>query len=197
MVSDTGATGIFVTIFVVGILVNTALSFAVGSAAQKKGRSFGAFWAISFFVSFVLAAIIVAAIAPAPRQIEQKLTRDCPFCAEEIAPQATICKHCGKHVDPVRIDEDGKVVETFLTFDEWLRKFIAKPDQAPELIPVTKEAKISKIDEHLVWTQLQDGEGPYLLNGFYSKLYSEAVQGWYCADKEWQRGSKFVIEIRK
>jgi membrane protein YdbS with pleckstrin-like domain len=33
--------------------------------------------------------------------IEQRVERDCPFCAERILARARVCKHCGRDVTPV------------------------------------------------------------------------------------------------
>lgn len=30
-----------------------------------------------------------------------EITTDCPYCKEEINARATVCKHCGKEVDPI------------------------------------------------------------------------------------------------
>ena len=33
--------------------------------------------------------------------IEQRVERDCPYCAERILARARVCKHCGREVTPV------------------------------------------------------------------------------------------------
>jgi hypothetical protein len=74
------------------------LGAAIGyGAAQKRGFStvsgllggilLGPFAFLMFFVSGIVSA-------------DEQL-RKCPFCAEWIRPEATVCKHCHKEVPPL------------------------------------------------------------------------------------------------
>jgi hypothetical protein len=38
--------------------------------------------------------------AAAPQPGEQRVERDCPYCAERILAKARVCKHCGRDVVP-------------------------------------------------------------------------------------------------
>lgn len=86
------------------------LACAAGAAfvASSKNRG-GGKW---FFVGLLLgpiALLIVGLSSPLPADqadAERHGTRLCPFCAEEIKPEAIVCKHCGRDVSPPTIDPD-------------------------------------------------------------------------------------------
>lgn len=94
---------------IVVLVVNAGFSWIVGYIATQKGRSFGGFFALSFFLSFLVGILAVIAI---PRRetphgsgasSQFVVTRDgekakCPYCAEWVKSEATICKHCGKEI---------------------------------------------------------------------------------------------------
>jgi hypothetical protein len=80
------------------------LGAAIGyAAAQKKGFStisgllggllLGPFAFLMFFVSGIASSS------------EQQ--RKCPYCAEWIRPEATVCKHCHKEVPPLPVVAQG------------------------------------------------------------------------------------------
>jgi hypothetical protein len=78
------------------ILVIVALGAAVmglipASIADRKGRSFGAWWLYGF--AFYVIAVIHVLLA------EDLTRRPCPWCAESIRPEARICPHCGRDVE--------------------------------------------------------------------------------------------------
>lgn len=83
------------------------LTVLVARAAQRKGRSYWAWFWIAFFF-LVPAAIIVAIMGPqdrlqsgppssppAPKPSGED-TKRCPYCGEEILAIAKKCKHCGE-----------------------------------------------------------------------------------------------------
>lgn len=70
--------------------------YFVGRAADRKDRSFTAFFLIAFFVSPITGAIIVAAIPPSPEmEIAKGRLRACHQCAEAIQLRAKKCPYCG------------------------------------------------------------------------------------------------------
>lgn len=80
--------------------LNIFLSGIVAYVAQTKRRSPWAFFLLSFFLSFLVGIIVVLAIAPGNRARKGEVLAKCPFCKEEINALATVCKHCGKDVEP-------------------------------------------------------------------------------------------------
>jgi len=100
---------VYFVIAIVALVINVALSILVGNMAAKKGYSKGGFFAISFFLSFILGLIIVLVISPKPES-QMTLTTSvaglsvgpvqCAFCRELVRPDAVVCKHCGKDIEP-------------------------------------------------------------------------------------------------
>lgn len=93
------------------IILHFWLSHVVAKAAERKGRSYAAFFFISLFFSWILAFIIVATIAePTYRDTGEptRALRLCPFCDEPISINAIVCKHCSRDVEPTpsQSDED-------------------------------------------------------------------------------------------
>jgi hypothetical protein len=87
-------------ILVLGLLVFLALYVCIchliARAAARKGRSYGAWFAIALFVSPVLAAIIIAAVSPSPHGPPNSTGFvACPRCAESIRTAAKACRYCG------------------------------------------------------------------------------------------------------
>jgi len=94
----------FIAVFFVATVVGLIVSFAVANAAQRKGRSWAAFFWLSFLVNWLIMAIIVAVIAPLESS-SSKGRRPCPRCAEPISVQASLCKHCGTEVEPMPLPQ--------------------------------------------------------------------------------------------
>lgn len=73
------------------------------SLATPEGQAIGSFVLMFNFMLFVLPGAIVFGIGRVitkPRAVA-KMTRPCPFCAEEIKPAAVLCMHCGRPVEPL------------------------------------------------------------------------------------------------
>lgn len=81
-----------------GILVwALLLGFIPAIIAQSKGRSFAG-WYVYGALLFIVAIVHAIVISP----IEEPATdlRKCPFCAESIKAEATVCRFCQREVSP-------------------------------------------------------------------------------------------------
>ena len=85
--------------FLILILVSAGFALLAGWLAAQRGRSAGKFFALSFFCSFLIAVIVLIALPNLKSQVAVAQASDaghekCPFCAEMIKSEATICKFC-------------------------------------------------------------------------------------------------------
>lgn len=84
-------------------------SIVWGLLARRKGRSFLAFFALSVFVTPIIGMIVVI-LMPATETAKMSVETGsglgsvgpvpCPYCKEQIRPDAVVCKHCGRDVEP-------------------------------------------------------------------------------------------------
>ncbi|MGH2362537.1 MAG: hypothetical protein ACRDGM_18585, partial [bacterium] len=84
------------------VLFFVLLGLGVGLIASAKGCSFGAWWFYGAVV-FPVAFLHVILHRTEPEVLEEKALRDgdaksCPFCAEVIKVEASVCRACGRDV---------------------------------------------------------------------------------------------------
>lgn len=81
------------------------LVIAGGILASRKGRSVLGWLFLTALCPLLLIILICLSSLETPkartmRQLDAADYRDCPFCAESIRREASVCKHCGKDVEP-------------------------------------------------------------------------------------------------
>jgi hypothetical protein len=94
---------VLIALFWIGV------SIVWGLVARRKGRSFLAIFALSIFVTPIIGMIVALLLQPTDA-VKMSVTTGgingpvgpvpCPFCKEQIRPDAVVCKHCGKDVEP-------------------------------------------------------------------------------------------------
>ena len=82
---------------------------------QRKGRAFA-----GFVFGALLGPIgwLIVAVGPDVKaSLEAARMRKCPYCAELVQPEAKVCKHCGKNIEPLykQAGEDRTIQE----YERW------------------------------------------------------------------------------
>jgi hypothetical protein len=158
----------FATYFAAILIFNALLAFIPAYIAREKGRSFGAFWALSFFTTIFVGLIAVLALPQMEKEVRTVRTDEhgkvlaheteipeaikCPFCAEFVKSEASICRFCqkdiSKHVDALKA-QIAKNVEGIARETAAREREIQKQAEADYLAEIERvnerSAKIRKI----------------------------------------------------
>jgi hypothetical protein len=73
------------------LLIVILIGLAPAMIARSKGRDFLLWW-------FYGSALFIVALPHA--LMMGSIHRRCPFCAEEVKRQASVCRHCGRDLPP-------------------------------------------------------------------------------------------------
>ncbi len=86
------------------LLIAIVLGVIPAAIAKNKGRSFVPWWIYgsALFIIALPHALIMKPDRPAleARTILEEGRRKCPFCAELIKAEATVCRFCSREVPP-------------------------------------------------------------------------------------------------
>lgn len=81
-----------------------AFAMIVAVAANTRGRIGIGWFILALVISPLIAGLLVIAL-PDRRKSQKIVTdvwnaRQCPFCAEVVQREASVCKHCGRDLSP-------------------------------------------------------------------------------------------------
>ena len=88
------------------IVLWVLLSVVAGYVAEGKGRNGLGVTFLSFLLSPIIGLAVAALMSPNAAQIaKQEIAAGrgklCPYCAEVIKPDATVCRYCHSDVTPL------------------------------------------------------------------------------------------------
>lgn len=89
----------------IGVVIYIAIVICAVILAGRKGRSafgWGLLCAVIPLAILILLCLSTQETAKVQnmRKLDEMDYRDCPFCDERIRRAASVCKHCGKDVEP-------------------------------------------------------------------------------------------------
>lgn len=115
-------------------IVWLGLSLVAAVVAGNKGRSAIGFFFLSLLASPLVGLIAALVVEPRSDNVEAERVREgshkkCPFCAELIRAEATVCRFCGRSLsEPDALAPRTSAGETIVTA-EGLDRFLANlPD---------------------------------------------------------------------
>lgn len=84
----------------VGAILSVIVGFITAGVAKSKGRNYLGWWIYGVFFSVIA---LVHAILVSPSDSDPN-SRKCPFCAERIKAEATVCRYCSRELSPKEVN---------------------------------------------------------------------------------------------
>lgn len=140
--------------------------------ASNKGRSAVGFFVLSIFISPLLGILIALVSQPNTEAVESKKlsagdARKCPFCAELIKAEATVCRYCGREMPWKTVSGNPRLAPrepaNVRAAQDRARASFALPPSNPGFARVEREARPD------IYLHLNDQqEGPFCLHEIQS-----------------------------